>query len=105
MKRYVLRYASDARTDLERIIAYGVDHDHANSASYVRALGGRIALLREQPKAGRVGRVKGTREIVLAGTAYIAVYRLDGDDNTITVLRVLHGAQRWPLAEDMPSGS
>lgn len=52
------------------------------------------------PKSGRPGRVSGTRELVITGTPYIAAYAVTA--NTIRILRVLHGAQRWPdeLPED-----
>ncbi len=41
------------------------------------------------PESGRPGRVSGTRELVIAGTPYIAAYRVVGE--TIRILRVLHG--------------
>jgi plasmid stabilization system protein ParE len=44
--------------------------------------------------------VTGTRELVIVGTPYIAAYQLSTD--TIRILRVLHGAQRWP--DDLPDG-
>jgi toxin ParE1/3/4 len=50
------------------------------------------------PQMGRLGRVEGTRELVVPRTPYIAAYRREG--NTIRILRVLHGAQRWP--EELP---
>ena len=42
---------------------------------------------------GWVGRVEGTREMVVRSN-YIVVYAEDAD--TVTVLRVLHAAQQWP---------
>lgn len=51
-------------------------------------------LLVTQPKMGRVGRVKGTRELVISRTPFIAVYRIMG--KRIEILRFLHGAQNWP---------
>ena len=53
-----------------------------------------VALLAEQPGMGRVGRVSGTREFVITDTPYIAAYQIVED--TLVILRVLHGAQRWP---------
>jgi toxin ParE1/3/4 len=50
--------------------------------------------LRDFPESGRPGRVAGTRELIVAGTPYIAAYQVVGD--TIRILRVLHGAQQWP---------
>ncbi len=46
------------------------------------------------PEAGRIGRVEGTRELVISRTPYIIAYRVL--DNAIVILRVLHGARRWP---------
>jgi toxin ParE1/3/4 len=46
------------------------------------------------PELGRVGRVGGTRELVIPGTQYVAAYRVRR--GTIRVLAILHGAQRWP---------
>ena len=45
------------------------------------------------PKMGRTGRVKGTREVV-AHPNYVLVYKVS--DNTVMVLRVLHTSQAWP---------
>jgi len=46
------------------------------------------------PQIGRPGRVPGTRELVLGGTPYIVPYRIR--DGNIAILRILHGARRWP---------
>ncbi len=47
------------------------------------------------PNAGREGRVKNTRELVIVNTPYIVAYRIK-NKNTIQVLAVLHGKRRWP---------
>jgi toxin ParE1/3/4 len=54
----------------------------------------RLGALAQFPEQGRTGRKSGTRELVLSGLPYLAVYRLRGD--TIEILRILHGAQIWP---------
>ena len=53
-----------------------------------------IKTLSRFPKSGRAGRVEGTRELVISRTPYVAAYRVAG--LTIRILRILHGAQRWP---------
>lgn len=50
--------------------------------------------LPDHPHMGRPGRVNGTRELVIADTAYVVPYRVKL--GVIQVLRVYHGARRWP---------
>jgi addiction module RelE/StbE family toxin len=45
-------------------------------------------------ESGRIGRVEGTRELIIDRTPFIAAYRITND--TVRILRVLHGAQQWP---------
>jgi len=51
-------------------------------------------LLAENPSMGRAGRVSGTRELAIPKTPYLVPYRVR--NNRIEVLRVYHGARRWP---------
>lgn len=44
------------------------------------------------PEIGRLGRVEGSRELVLR--PFVIAYRVRGE--TIEMLRVLHGRRRWP---------
>ena len=53
-----------------------------------------IDRLADHPRMGRVGRVKGTSEMIIARTPFIAIYRIKA--NRIEILRILHGAQQWP---------
>ncbi|MDP3704980.1 MAG: type II toxin-antitoxin system RelE/ParE family toxin [Legionellaceae bacterium] len=53
-----------------------------------------ISLLSSNPHIGRPGRISGTRELIINRTPYIAAYFVT--QNAIVILRVLHGAQRWP---------
>ena len=50
--------------------------------------------LRTSPNIGRPGRLYGTRELVITGTPFIILYRVR--DGVIEILRVIHGARRWP---------
>lgn len=56
----------------------------------IHAAVGRLA---DFPVMARAGRVPGSRELVGVGTPYLVVYRVEP---SVVVLRVLHGAQRWP---------
>lgn len=55
--------------------------------------------LQEHPDMGRVGRVKGTRELVIQRTPFILVYRVRARADCVEVLRILHAAQQWPHKE------
>lgn len=55
-------------------------------------------MLPAHPRAGRQGRLKNTRELVINGVPYIVVYRENITTNCLEVLRVLHDAQQWPAA-------
>ena len=46
------------------------------------------------PESGRIGRVEGTRELVVANSPFIVPYRIK--DNVIEVLGVHHASRRWP---------
>lgn len=48
------------------------------------------------PASGRIGRIAGTRELVINGTPYVAAYSVS--ETAVRILRVLHGAQEWPDA-------
>jgi toxin ParE1/3/4 len=74
------------------------DYIEADSSRAAASVDDRIEIcvdgLARFPEMGRVGRVEGTRELVISGTHYIATYRTDGD--AVRILRVPHGAQQWP---------
>jgi len=45
------------------------------------------------PGMGRMGRVAHTRELVVSGTPYIVIYRIN--QKALEIIRVIHGAQQW----------
>ncbi|MER8444170.1 type II toxin-antitoxin system RelE/ParE family toxin [Mesorhizobium sp. M1066] len=51
-------------------------------------------LLASNPMIGRQGRAGGTRELVIARTPYIVVYRVRGSD--VEIIAIVHGAREWP---------
>jgi toxin ParE1/3/4 len=52
--------------------------------------------LADFPELGRSGRKRGTRELVITGTPFLAIYRIHTAAEEVQILRLLHGAQRWP---------
>lgn len=52
-------------------------------------------LLLDNPRLGRRGRVRDTRELVVAAyPVYIIVYEID--HRRVHILAVMHGKQQWP---------
>jgi toxin ParE1/3/4 len=86
-----------ARADREAIFDY-IEADNPQAAVAIDdRISEQVASLARFPESGRPGRIEGTRELVIVRTPYIAAYRISG--KTVRILRVLHGARRWP--EDM----
>ena len=53
-----------------------------------------VERLVEHPGLGRLGRLAGTLELLVAGTPYVIPYRVRGD--RVEVVAVFHGRQKWP---------
>ena len=92
-----LIWSPEAVADLAALRAY-IEQDDPAAAQRValHIIRNVETLLTENPGMGRPGRVPETRELVIPRTPYIVPYRVVGD--TIQVLRVFHGARRWPDA-------
>jgi addiction module RelE/StbE family toxin len=50
--------------------------------------------LESYPLMGRLGRVEGTRELVIANTPYILIYRINLE--SVEILRVFHTSKSYP---------
>lgn len=88
-----LEWKATAVADLLAIVDY-ISDDNPDAAQVLKdEIEAKVSRLREQPRLYRVGRVAGTREMVVRSN-YIVVYAEDAD--TVTILRVLHAAQQWP---------
>jgi addiction module RelE/StbE family toxin len=46
------------------------------------------------PGSGRIGRLANSRELVISGLPYIAIYRIV--DDVVDVSAVIHASRRWP---------
>jgi len=89
-----IKWVRRALTDLDEAAAF-ISHDNPQAAKrMVKRIRDAARLLSDQPNAGRPGRVHGTRELVIADTPFILPYRVV--QNTVQILRVLHGARSWP---------
>jgi toxin ParE1/3/4 len=89
-----LKWTRAASFDLDTVEEY-ISRDNPRAAiDTVLEIIRHIGMLEDHPGMGRPGRVDGTRELIVAGLPYVVAYLHRGD--TVTVLRVLHGAMKWP---------
>jgi toxin ParE1/3/4 len=93
----VLEWRQAAREDLLAIIDYISDDNPAAAQALKDEIEGKVSRLLEHPKLYRSGRMPDTREMVVH-RSYVVIYT--EDKTTISILRVLHGAQQWPPARD-----
>jgi toxin ParE1/3/4 len=89
-----LRWSEQAANDLERITNYLFEETPQHAPELVRALYEAPYALLTFPHRGRPGKKKKTRELVLSPLPFIVVYLVTND--AIHILRILHGAQKWP---------
>ena len=89
-----VKWLQIAERNLDEIGAY-IAEDNADAAEHlVIKIIETVTLLADHPAIGRAGRFPGTRELVVADTPYIVIYRVR--DTFLEVLRILHGARKWP---------
>ena len=89
-----LIWSPEARHDLREIVLCLADKNpYAAKALYERIEDAAASLI-DNSYIGRPGRVPGTRELVIPNTHYILPYQTQPD--RVEVLRVYHGARRWP---------
>jgi addiction module RelE/StbE family toxin len=95
-----VRWTDPAQTDLFDLLDYIARDNPAAAERVERRLVSAVASLAQQPRRGRPGRVEGTRELVIPRLPYLVIYRIVERPlrtaGEIAIMRVLHGARRWP---------
>jgi toxin ParE1/3/4 len=90
-----IRWTEPAARDLTGICDYTEEHSGPGAARKVALrVYEAVGSLLQFPHFGRSGRKQSTRELVLPGLPFLAVYRVR--EELIEIARILHGAQRWP---------
>ena len=89
----MIRWSDLAEDDLISIESY-IAEDNPTAATVIAdRIWTATEILETHPYIGRLGRVEGTRELVVSGTPYIVIYRQYGF--SIDILRISHGSQQW----------
>ena len=93
-----IKWTDLAEADLERIENHIAEENHPIVAIDIvlGVINTVERILPHHPHAGRPGRVKGTRELVIDGAPFIAIYRVIEPLDHLQILRVMHDSQQWP---------
>jgi toxin ParE1/3/4 len=89
-----VEWLPEAERNRESQLAYIAERNPWAAIEIGDAIEAAVARLADYPESARPGRVQGTRELVVTGTPYVVVYRVE--PSAVVILRLLHGAQRWP---------
>lgn len=87
-------WLSLAVQDVLKIRTYIAERDPQSAGNVGSRIDKAVGNLAQMPNMGRPGRIFGTRELVVRGTPYLVVYRLQ--NARVEILRVLHGRQSFP---------
>ena len=90
-----IKWLKEAEKDLDSVHEYINQQDKPNAAvATIIKIIDSVKALAAHPVIGRVGRVAGTRELIITDLPYIIPYRIK--KHTVEVLRVLHTSRLWP---------
>lgn len=89
-----LHWTRPALRDLEMIGEYVARDNPVAADALMERILEQVEVLKRHPEIGRVGRVTGTRELIVSATPYVIPYRVRHEN--VEVLAVFHGARKWP---------
>jgi plasmid stabilization system protein ParE len=100
----VIRWTEPANTDFLGIVEWLSARNPAAAARVGRRILDAVEMLNDHPYLGKPGRSLDTRELGVPDYPYLVVYSVepaatDSEIGQIAILRVLHGAMRWPPAD------
>jgi len=79
--------------DLDDAYDYIAATNPGAAADIIERIEKAVAALRLTPSMGRLGRINGTRELVIT-PPFIVAYRVA--EERIEIIAVIHAARRWP---------
>ena len=89
-----VRWTERVHSDVKRISDHLFEENRDSAPDLIRRIYTAPVRLETFPESGRPGRRLHTRELVVPRLPFILIYDIVGD--VVRVLRVLHGAQKWP---------
>jgi toxin ParE1/3/4 len=96
----IIAWLQRAKADFSLQVAYIANENPKAALQQGDLVLDTMERLASYPELGRVGRVGETRELVVAGTKFVVVYRIRVQQARLEILRILHGAQQWPPTDE-----
>lgn len=94
MGKLKLQFTDEALRNLIEITQFYEEKQIGLGGKFVKYVEKNLLLLEDQPNIGRIGKVFGTRELVLDSFPYIVVYRVR--KSLIQLLLVYHQSRKYP---------
>ena len=88
------QYTKLAIQDVRHAYAYIAEDNPQSAKAVIERIEQGIKTLCAHPHIGRPGRLEGTRELVIARTPYIVVYR--PHKSFLWILSILHTSKKYP---------
>ncbi|NHZ48052.1 type II toxin-antitoxin system RelE/ParE family toxin [Nitratidesulfovibrio liaohensis] len=88
-----VRWLRKSLRDLKDIATFIAKDDPETARNVASRIWEAARSLAVAPERGRVGRLFGTRELVLPGLPYFLAYRVR--DGEVQILRVIHQRRQW----------
>lgn len=89
-----IRFTRNAYADVDAIYDYIAADNPAMAQKVLNKIENMIDYLADHPQLGRIGKVIGTRELIVPDTPYIIAYKID--QQVIDILAIIHSKTRWP---------
>lgn len=89
-------WLEDADAELDQIVADIGSHNPAAAVAIDLRVHAAIEHLSTFPEAGRLGRIAGTRELLVIDYPYVVIYRVL--TMQVLILGIRHTSRQWPLA-------
>jgi plasmid stabilization system protein ParE len=80
---------------LSEVLEYYDVQQKGLGARFLRYYDEQIERLKDMPKVGRIGRVFGTRELVMQDFPFLIVYRVRKE--YLEILNIIHQSKKYPL--------
>jgi toxin ParE1/3/4 len=91
-----IKWLKKALKNLDKEAEYIAKDNPQAAKQVVQRIHHTVSLLSSNPSLGHVGRVNGTRELVIPKTRYIVPYRVQPRLQRIEILRVFHTSRKLP---------